>query len=252
MTVLTSNVQGSGPHSLGELFPTYLPDIERLVYQYVVEATQWRVGFPEDGGGLTLPATFSQRPLLDFFAQCDLAGLAIPVVRGWPAFPGKIPAIGVALGSEAEDAAQELEAGGFVGDVFALDSNGARVGTAAYFSLAMYTPVVVELIHENRDERDRLHEILKPTLFRLNRLLPDEDPKIHKVRVSAEKQEVSGGPPEADQPFVVYISVFTVECWYEMLEAVDVRGEDGIIGAITVTVDPAHTLSETDVHAEAT
>jgi hypothetical protein len=246
VTRFPSTVQGTGPGWLADAFPTILPDPEKLVYEYLHDAVgapgpdgqpQHRITFPEGGAvPLTLPLEFDQPPELGFYQ--DRPGPAIPVVRGWPAYPGKIPTIGVASGNEGEDQQQESEAAGFAGDVYALDANGQVVGSASYFAEALYIPVIVQLLHENRDERDRLHRQLRRVLVPLRRKLPGRDPQIKKVKVEAEKAEVSGGPPEVDQPFLVYLSVFTVHVWCEMLEATDVTGADGVIGSITVTTTP--------------
>jgi hypothetical protein len=48
----------------------------------------------------------------------------------------------------------------------------------------------VQLIHENRDERDRLHNELRRVLAPLKRRLPARDPQIHRTKVSSEKQDV--------------------------------------------------------------
>src|SRR4051812_9773100 len=128
---------------LGALFPTRLPDPEELVYEYVHRAA--------------VEPVVSGIPALRFFATERPDMPTIPVVRGWPAFPGKVPAIGVAAGPETEDQQHELTGGGFAGDVIARDAGGTVLGSASYYAEPLYSTVLVELIHENRDERDRLH-----------------------------------------------------------------------------------------------
>jgi hypothetical protein len=43
-----------------------------------------------------------------------------------------------------------------------------------------------------------------------------------------------------ESPYVMYVSVFTVEVWFEMLQAIDVVGTEAIITdvPIGVTIDP--------------
>ncbi len=246
MTAYPSRVF-NGPTSLGDVFPTLLPDAERLVYEFLADAAgdprgtgtvEDRISFPDSRDvQLKLPATFTEQPPFAIFKS--RTGPPIPVVRGWPAYPGKIPAIGVASGTESDDQQHDSESGGFVGDLYAVDAYGKVIATAAYYSEAIYAPVIVQLLHENRDERDRLHNELRRVLFPLRRRLLDRDPQIRRVKVDAEKTEVAGGPPEADQPFLVYLSVFTVHVWMEMLEATDVTGPDQLVGSITVTVNPS-------------
>jgi hypothetical protein len=94
------------------------------------------------------------------------------------------------------------------------------LGAADYYSEPLYASVVVQLIHENRDERDRLHNELRRVLAPLKRRLPWRDPQISRTKVSSEKQDV----PMDEQPFTMYVSMFTVEVWFEMLQAIDVVG----------------------------
>lgn len=229
MTEFPSQVL-SGPNAdAATLFPTLLPDPEKLVYDFVKAAAA--------------AAQPSGVPALSFYADRTRPQPEIPVVRGWPAYPGKVPAIGVASGPESEDKQHELPAAGFAGDVVHREG-GAIVATATYHAEPLYSTVLVELIHENRDERDRLHNELRRVLFPLRRKLPRLDQLVRKVQVDAEKTESSQGPPVVEQPFTVYLSIFTVHVYYEMLEASNVRGEDLTIGRIDVSVpievpDPA-------------
>src|SRR4051794_39123697 len=89
---------------LAALFPTKPPDPEALVYEYVAAATA-------DGLASGVPA-------LSFYAdraRSAAEGRKISVARGWPAYPGVVPAIGVASGPETEDQQHEAEQGGFAG-----------------------------------------------------------------------------------------------------------------------------------------
>jgi hypothetical protein len=239
MSVLELAAEASGEE--GELFPTLLPDVERLVYDYVLEATKPRTKFPQDlDGGITLPATTGAiRPLLDLFpGQQGSAG--IPVVRGWPAYPGSVPAIGVATVSESEDQQSESIQAGFAGDLYAYDRvTGLSVAQASYYAEPLYAVVVVELIHENRDERDRLHNALRRTMFPLRRILPSLTPLVRRVQVDAERQEL----PLDEQPMTIYASLFSVHVWYEMLTAIDVLGITHMVDGIEVVVTPDDTIT---------
>jgi hypothetical protein len=108
------------------------------------------------------------------------------------------------------------------------------IGSADYFAEPLYVPVIVELIHENRDERDRLHNELRRLLFPLRRKLLGMDPLIRRVRVDSEKQDT----PMDEAPYVLYVSLFTVHVYFEMLEATNVTGTDGIISSLATTVTP--------------
>ncbi len=200
-------------------------------------------------------------PALSFYAdraRATAEGRKVPVVRGWPAYPGMVPAIGVAAGPESEDKQADLEQGGFAGTLtayedlrFPADGTGlaftdgqieplhgaAPVGFADYYAEPLYATVVVELIHENRDERDRLHNELRRVLFPLRRWLPGRDALIRKVAVDGEKTEQNGGPPTAEEPMWVYISLFTVHVFYEMLEAANVRDASRVPTSIDVALD---------------
>lgn len=227
---------------LAAAFPTVIPDVEQLVYEYVVAASAY---------GLETGV-----PALSFYSDRERSareGRTIDVVRGWPAYPGVVPAIGVAAGPEGEDQQHELPGGGFVGDVYAHgwhfpeDGSGIAlpdegglateiVGSATYFAEPLASTVMVELIHENRDERDRLHNELRRVLFPMRRWMPMRDHQVRKVAIDAEKSDQTIGPPESEQPFDMYVSLFTVHVLYEMLEATDVRGQDSVVGRIDVTV----------------
>lgn len=222
---------------IGALFPTKLPDPEQLVYDYVKAATA-------DGLASGVPA-------LSFYAdraQAASEGRKISVVRGWPAFPGQLPAIGVAAGPETEDQQHEAEAGGFAGTVYATVPSDQSTAWADYYAEPIYSTVIVELIHENRDERDRLHNELRRLLFPLRSTLLQADPQLRRVSVDAEKTEEQVGPPAAEAPFVMYISIFTVGVYYEMLEARTVG--TGTVESIDPTpepIDPATLISGVDV-----
>jgi hypothetical protein len=190
------------------MFPTKLPDPEQLVYDYVAAATA-------DGLASGVPA-------LSFYAdrgRSAAEGRKVSVVRGWPAYPGVLPAIGVAAGPETEDQQHESEQGGLAGTVYATVPSTGQLAWADYYAEPIYATVIVELIHENREERDRLHDELRRLLFPLRSTLLSQDPQLKRVRVDAEKTEETAGPPSDEAPLVVYISIFTVHVYYEMLEA---------------------------------
>ncbi len=234
--VYRSPVVGDSDPNLGDIFPTYIPDPERLVYEMVRSAVGSFILFPDQPGwGIRLPATFKNPPLLSFYGDQRETQRSIEVVRGWPEYPGVVPAIGVQIGNESEDDQYIGISASFAGERTAVDDDGELLGTADYWSQPLYSPVIVELIHENRDERDRLHNELRRVLFPLARRLPMRDALIKRVRVDAEKQEL----PMEDQPRPIYVSVFTVHVYYEMLEAANVIGPDGIITSVTPTVVPS-------------
>lgn len=226
MTAFPSN---STDPQLAQLAPTLLPDPEELVYEYVQQATA--EGLP------------SGVPALSYYADRDREQPKVPVARGWPAYPGKVPAIGVAAGPETEDGQNESTQGGFAGRVQVEDPGdpGVPLGVADYYSEPLYATVIVELIHENRDERDRLHNELRRLLFPLRSYLPGRDHLIRRVRVDAEKTEQTAGPPVVEAPLVVYVSVFTVHVYYEMLEAREVHPVDSTVARIDVEVQIADT-----------
>lgn len=236
MTTYRSDVQGDhdAPVDLGELFPTYLPEPEVDVYEHVLAATKAAYYFPPDeAAGPELPMAFAP-PRLSFYSPARPDMPAIPVVRGWPAYPGAVPAIGVAVGNDTSDQQGESMQGGFAGQQVRHDDFGNIVGGADYYAEPLFASVIVELIHENRDERDRLHNELRRVLFPLRRLLPDRNELYKRVSVSGEKQEL----PLDEQPLTIYVSLFTVEVHYEMLEATNIVGPDGFIERLDITVNP--------------
>lgn len=204
--------------------------------------------FPDEGLGLTLPAAFSIPPDVGLFAGMDSSyppvgsnvdGVTpipvkpIPVVRGWPAYPGSVPAVGVAEATSTEDPAERTTQAGFAGDVFATDAQGNVVATCSYYAEPLQVVVVVELIHTNRDQRDRLHDQLWRVIFPLRHLLSDLSPQVRDVTINAEKQDL----PVDEQPNVIYVSVFTVQVAAEAL----IPGEITLAGTITqlgVTATP--------------
>jgi hypothetical protein len=230
-----SPVYGTGDPALGDVFPTLLPEPEKLVYQFIHEAANpYAISFPDDDAvPVSLEADFKQRGPLSLYVSRDDPRL-IPVVRGWPAYPGQVPGIGVAVGTESEDDGTDGMSAGFAGEAHATDAFGNVIATADYYSEPLYVPVVVEMIHENRDERDRLHNELRRLLFPLRRKLLGMDPLIRRVRVDSEKQDM----PLDEAPYVLYVSLFTVHTYFEMLEAANVTGADGTIASIVQTVTP--------------
>lgn len=210
---------------LGTVFPDYLIDAEQAVYEYVLAAA----------AGAT--------PMLSFYADRRTGSPQIPVVRGWPIYPGKVPAIGVAAGPETDDQAQQMTSGGYVDTLYAYtdpdDQTSPVVGTADYYAEPLYSPVIVELIHENRDERDRLHNELRRALFPMRRKLPAQYSQVKKVTIDMEKTDQHVGEESVSRPLTIYVTIATVHVYHEMLQAEDVRGPDSVIATITPTVAPA-------------
>lgn len=232
----------------GSLFPTMIPEVEKIVYQTVLDACSSRMIFPTEGQGIPLPAAFSIPPSIGLFAGKDStytipagpnAGQPIPpipVVRGWPAYPGVVPAIGVAESTSTEDSAERGTAGGFAGDVNAVDELGNIVATCAYYAEPLRITVVVELIHTNRDERDRLSEQLWRTLLPLRRSISDQSPQVRDVQLGSEKQDL----PIDEQPIVMYVSVFTIEVDAEALVPTEIvtAAAGGVITQVITTITP--------------
>lgn len=231
------------PDNIGALFPSYLPNAEQIVWDAVNDSTLAGVFFPEDDPvGLTLPLTFDLPPDVGLFAGTDpetyptvngVKNSPIKVVRGWPAYPGMIPQIGVAIVTENEDGASRLGQGGFAGDAFARDAEGNIIASCAYYAEPLYSVVVVELIHENRDERDRLHDQLRRRLYPLRHLVPSSSAIVKELQVQSEKQDL----PVDEQPNTLYVSVFTLELWTEALIPTQVQVNPQLISTIDVAVD---------------
>lgn len=240
------------PLDLAALFPTYMPQVERVVYERIKEACSSRTIFPFDGQGLPLPAAFNVPPDISLYAGWDstypnpMFGQAPPnapaqpatvppilVVRGWPAYPGAIPAIGVCETNTSEDDGETAIDAGFAGDVYATDQLGNVIATAAYYAEALSVTVVVELIHLNRDERDRLHDQLYRVIYPLRRLLPSSSSQISEVKVSNEKQEL----PVPEQPDPMYVSIFTVMVACEVLIPTEIVA-NGMVEQIITAVTP--------------
>lgn len=230
------------PDGAASLFPSYLPNAEQLVWDTLNDATQTGAFFPEDTSiGIILPFTFGNPPDIGLFADTDpvtyptvngLKNSPITIVKGWPAYPGKIPQIGVAIATENEDGAGRLGQGGFAGDAYARDPEGNIVASAAYYAEPLYSVVVVELIHENRDERDRLHDQIRRRLYPLRHIAPSNSQVIKELQVQAEKQDL----PVDEQSLTIYVSVFTVEVWSEALIPTGVQVNPAVIGPINVNV----------------
>jgi hypothetical protein len=231
------------PEGVGNLFPAYLPNAEQLVWDALNDATQSGVLFPEDtAAGLVLPFTFENPPDIGLFADTDsvtyptvdgLRNSPITIVKGWPSYPGAIPQIGVAIATENEDGAGRLGQGGFAGDALARDEQGNVVASCAYYAEPLYSVVVVELIHENRDERDRLHDQIRRRLYPLRHIAPSSSAVIKELQVQAEKQDL----PVDEQPLTIYVSVFTVEVYSEALIPTEVQINPQLIGSIAVQVE---------------
>jgi hypothetical protein len=229
------------PEDLGALFPAFIPNAETLVFDLLNEACQASTVFPQDGSGLPLPAAFEIPPgialyslvMPDGSSQGGHQSRRIPVVQGWPTYPGVLPQIGVALSNDAPDQASRTTYAGFAGDAVAVDANGVLLASASYWADPRYESVVVELIHENRDERDRLYSQLRRLLYPLRHTLPQNSPLIKEVSISGEKQEL----PLDEQPLTIYVALFTVEVWSEALIPSDVAGPEGFVSEIDVTVN---------------
>ena len=231
------------PGDLSALFPAVIPQVEQIVFERVRDACNSRAIFPADGSGLTLPFAFNIPPDVSLFAGQDGSytipgGLnqgqpvpAIPVTRGWPAYPGTIPAIGVAESDSSDDQAQSLLQGGFAGDVFAYDDLGNVLATCAYYAEPIRVTIVVELIHTNRDERDRLHDQLRKVIFPLRHLIANSTPQVRDVQVSAEKSDL----PLDEQPLVMYISLWTIQVSAEALIPDEIMPV-GVIERVDTTV----------------
>jgi hypothetical protein len=230
------------PEDIANVFPSYLPNAEQLIWDTLNDATQTGVLFPEDTNtGLILPITFETPPDIGLFADTDpatyptvngLKNSPITIVKGWPAYPGAIPQIGVAIATENEDGAGRLGQGGFAGDSYARDREGNIVASCAYYAEPLYSVVVVELIHENRDERDRLHDQIRRRLYPLRHIAPSSSAVIKELQVQAEKQEL----PVDEQPLTIYVSVFTVEVYSEALIPTEVQVNPQLIGEMNVAV----------------
>src|SRR6202020_2465627 len=96
----------------------------------------------------------------------------------------------------------------------------------AAYSAALLNSVVVELIRENRDERDRLHDQIRRRLYPLRHIAPSNSQVIKELQVQAEKQDL----PVDEQPLTIYVSVFTVEVFSEALIPTGVQINPAIIG----------------------
>ena len=223
-------------------FPSYLPNPEQIVWDTLNDATQVAVVFPEDTDqGLTLPLTFETPPDIGLFAGTDpetyptVSGITnspIKIVKGWPTYPGAMPQIGVAIATESEDGAGRLGQGGFAGDAYVRDGEDNIVATCAYYAEPLYSVVVVELIHVNRDERDRLHNQLRRKLYPLRHLVPSSSSQVKELQVQAEKQDL----PVDEQPNTIYVSLFTVEFWSEALIPTQVQINPAVVGSIDAAV----------------
>jgi hypothetical protein len=234
------------PANAAGLFPSYLPNAEQIVWDALNDATQCAAFFPDDGEGLPFPITFETPPNLGLFADIapgseenpvSLNGInvvPIKIVKGWPAYPGVVPQIGVAIATENEDGAGRLGQGGFAADAVARDESGNIVASASYYAEPLYSVVVVELIHENRDERDRLHDQLRRALYPLRHLVPGSSSIVKELAVQSEKTDL----PVDEQPLTIYVSLFTVEVWSEALIPTAVQVNPAIIGPINVAVEP--------------
>lgn len=231
------------PEGAESLFPSFLPDVEQIVWNALNDATQVGAFFPEDtdDGGLVLPVELDFPPDVGLFAETDpetyptvngIKNAPVKVVKGWPAYPGQVPAIGVAISTENEDGSGRLGQGGFAGDIFGRDEHGNIVASAAYYAEPLYSVVVVELIHENRDERDRIHDQLRRRLYPLRHLVPSASAIVKELAVQSEKNEL----PLDEQPLTIYVSVFTVEVWSEALIPTEIQINPEVVGDITVDV----------------
>lgn len=241
-TAVVNDAGATVPNDLGALFPTVIPAVELAVYEHVLAATQAHTVFPSEGSGLAFPVVFNVLPQVSLYRDKDGSYTVpagpdagqpippIPVVRGWPPFPGAVPSIGVAEASSEDDGSEDTIQGGFAGDVTALDGNGNPVATCAYYAEPLLVTIVVELIHVNRDERDRLHDQLRRVIFPLKHLLPERSSQIRHVRLSAEKQDL----PQDELPRPIYVSLWTLAVGCEALIPTEITAST-TISAVTVT-----------------
>lgn len=228
---------GPTPENPGEVFPTWIPEAEVFVWEALDDATKTGIALPEDAEGIMVPAAFSLPPDLALFAGKDETYgeecKPIPVIRGWPTIPGVFPSIGVAVATENEDGSEKLGQGGFAGDVYAQDEDGTITASAAYYAEPLYSTVIVELVHENRDERDRLHNMIRRRLYPLRHIIPSNYSQVKELAVQSEKQEL----PLDEQPYMVYVSLFTVEVWAEALIPTTILAGRGITGEVVVNTE---------------
>lgn len=133
----------------------------------------------------------------------------------------------------SEDDAERTAQAGFAGDVYATDDQGNVLATCAYYAEPLMVTVIVELIHLNRDERDRLHEQLYRVVYPLRHLLPSSSAQVREVRINSEKNEL----PVDEQPLTMYVSLFTVEVAAEALIPSEIV-PGGVIEQLAVTTTP--------------
>jgi len=230
------------PLDVGAMFPTIMPEPEQIVYNAINDACNSRLILANDGQGAQLPNAFNLPPDISLFKGLDptysnpVTGQqiqSIRVTRGWPVYPGQVPAIGVAESTSSDDPASATAQSGFAGDVYAVDQAGNVLATCAYYAEPLYTTVVVELIHTNRGERDRLHDQLRRVIFPLRHIMPSASSQIREVSISAEKQDV----PVDEQPIVMFVSLFTIEVWSEALIPTEIV-LGGVVQQIVTSVTP--------------
>lgn len=206
-------------------FPTRSPDVGQYVLEYVQD--------------LAVEGLADGAPALSFYAdpaQSVAEQKAIAVVPDWPVYPGEVPVLGVARGPQPAGSSSS-GAGVLAGEVVAVDeATGIPYASATYYVHAQSAEIVVELLHDDRGERDRLHDALQRGLAPLGRVLQQRDPLVRDVTVTGRKRELEPEAPASVVPATLHLSVFSVLVNYELLEAHDVGGPDSVSERVEVSV----------------
>jgi len=180
------------------------------------------------------------RYVLEFVRAAGVGEL--PVHQGWPTDLGELPALGVARGPQAGDG-QPLGTGTFAGEVVALDEDGVAYSSATYYVHPQSTDIVVELLHHDPTERDRLHEELQLALAPLGRALQTRDALVREVTVTGRKRALEDPAAAGALAATAHTSLFTVRVAYELLEARDVAGPESVTDRVEVSVTVTDTTA---------
>jgi hypothetical protein len=70
----------------------------------------------------------------------------------------------------------------------------------------------------------------------MRRKLPAMYGQIKKVTIDSEKADQHVGPPAAERPFTIYVSIFTVHVYHEFMQAENVTDGSTVIAEVDVTV----------------